>query len=557
MTRVPRPPVPAGRADAAGLTGRVRICVVVALVISCVTAFGTPALAQDTGPTGPATPATSPTPRPAQSASPATPASPTPDSTSSEPALPGPMEVFAAVHADALASEEVGYVVTEADGTVLAEYESDVPRLPASTMKVLTAAAVLDTLGPHKRLATRVRSPRPPDADGVVASLVLVGAGDPTLTSQAYRTHIYPSRPATSIEELADRVVAAGVTRVTGDIIGDGTAFGPLDVAPGWPPHYLAEFDARRVPGLTIDAGLEVDTAQVDGSQRLLGQRVSEHPSLVAAWTLGHALQERGVVVDGSATMAAVPPTTNHQVAWVGSPALDEQLQFMLERSDNNLADTLVRTAGLRAEGMGTWSAGGRAVQTAMESLGADTTGLVVDDGSGLSRFDRVTPLALAQVDLGLYDQFGPSWSEWLSTAGVDGTFEDRLVGTEAQGRFHGKSGTLDDVKARSGHVVADDGSHLHMAVIGNGLSNADRWKVIVMADDLVLAMLDELDGCTRVPRGTGPDAPDDSETPPDDASDDADATANPSPAATPTEVDFPSVPLADTSAWTRVCDIP
>ncbi len=529
------------------------------LVVATVVALGLGTAVVVAPPVGAQEPATTTSPAPVRSATPtstATPSDATPAPTATtmqEPVPPpDPFEVFARLHAETLADEEVGFVVLDAEGSVVAEHESLQPRLPASTMKVLTAAAVLDTLGPYQRLTTRVRSPEPPNGKGVVESLVLVGAGDPTLTSQAYRTHIYPSRPATSIEVLADRIVDAGVTRVTGDIVGDGTAFGPLDVAAGWPSHYLSDFDARQISGLTINAGIEVDTGPIDGSERLLGQRLAEHPVLLAAWELGHALTERGVVVDGSATMAVVPPVTGHQVAWVASAPLHEILTFMLERSDNHLADTLVRTAGLRAEGEGTWSAAARAVEAAVVDLEADPTGLVVDDGSGLSRLDRVAPITLAQVDRELYGRFGDAWSDWLSTAGVDGTFENRLVGTEADGRFHGKSGTLDDVKSRVGHVVAEDGSFLDMAVIGNDLTDGDRWRVIVMADDLVLTMLDHLEGCWRVPRGsepaTGPDAT-------ESATETATASASPTPAATPTEVELPSVPLADSSAWTRVCD--
>ena len=451
-----------------------------------------------------------------------------------------------AVHADTLADHDVALVVTEADGSIVLEHRGTSALLPASTMKVLTAAAILDTLGPHRRIITRVRSAAPPDADGVVPNLVLVGAGDPALTTESYRTHIYPARPSTSIEELADRVVAAGVVEVAGNVVGDGTAFGSQVEAAGWPSRYTAEFDARRISALSIDTGVEVDTFPVDGFERLIGQRLTPHPELHAAWEFTRALRERGVVVGGRVRMAGVPIDAPHQVAWVASPPVDDLVTFMLERSDNHLADTLVRTAGLQAEGIGTWSAGARVVAATLEDLEVDTTGLVVDDGSGLSRLDRVTPLALAGADRALLARFGDPWTSWLSTAGVDGTLQGRLRGTSAEGRFHGKTGSLRDVRARVGHVQIRRG-RMHMAVLGNDLAGGETWRVTVLADDLALAMTDHLQGCTRVPRDGATASP----------SPTASTSPDASPSATATVLDLdslPSVPLSDGSVWRRVC---
>lgn len=461
-----------------------------------------------------------------------------------------PFDLVMALHEDTFDSADVGLVVTDAEGTVVLDRRAGTPLLPASTMKVLTAAAVLDTMGPHRRITTRVTTTTPPDDGGVVPNLVLVGAGDPALTTDAYRTHIFRARPATSIEALADRVVAAGVTRVTGSVVGDGTAFGPLEQAAGWPQRYLADRDAHRISALSIDTGVEVDTFPIGGFERLIGQRQAEFPPLHAAWEFTQALRERGVEVDGRVLMAGVPTAADHQVAWVSSPPADELVRFMLERSDNHMADTLLRTAGLRVEGVGSWSAGGRAVATALEDLGVDTTGLVVDDGSGLSRLDRVSPATLAGADRVLTDRFGGAWSSWLSTVGVDGTLDARLVGTEAEGRYHGKSGSLSDVKARVGHVRGDAGARLHMAVIANQVTRGQAWRVTVLADDLTVAMVDHLEGCRRVPRLVEP-AP--NATGPAATSQASPAPATPQVTASPAPT-LPTAPLSDASAWRRVC---
>lgn len=523
------------------------LCLGVALIASVV---GTSSVAaQDEAtftPTGAvaATATSSPTPEVSSSATPGGPtSSPSPLPDNSERPM-GPFQLVAGLHAATMDNPQVGWVVIQQDGTLVAGQRADLALKPASTMKVLTAAAVLDTMGPNQRLLTRVRSPEPPDADGVVQALVLVGAGDPTLTSQAYRTHIFPSRPSTSIEELADRVVAAGVTRVTGNIVGDGSAFGALDQAPGWPDRYLTDYDARHIAGLSIDTGVEVDTAEIDGYDQLIGQRQTQNPPLHAAWEFAQALTDRGVVIDGRVTMTPVPRPDDHQIAWVASPHMETMLQFMLEESDNHLADTLLHTAGLRSEDTGTWSSGGRAVIAALQDMEIDPAGVVVDDGSGLSRLNRVSPNVLANVDRGLTDRHGTQWSEWLATTGADGTLEQRLAGTVADGRFHGKTGSLTDVKARVGHVVDPSGARMHMAVIGNDLPRGEVWRLTVLADDLTLAMLDHLEGCTRVVRPTPTE------------SDGTAGEEDPTPGATPpAPARLPQVPLSDSSVWMRVCE--
>lgn len=450
------------------------------------------------------------------------------------------------LHADTLAAMQVGVAVVDDDGVVVADHAGGAALLPASTMKVATAMAVTDHLDPSSRLHTRVVAPGPPGQGGRVPHLRLLGAGDPTLTTRAFRRHVHPSRPATNLERLADRVVAAGVRRVTGDVVGDASLFGPSTLAPGWPDRYLDDYDARHVAGLTVDTGLAVDTRSVDGSEQLVGRAQATSPSLLAAWEFARALDERGVRIDGRVTTSglAVDGVDAHEVARVASPPVGRLLRFMLEESDNHMADTLVRTAAARAEDVGTWSAAARTVAASLRGRGIPADGVVVDDGSGLSRLDRLTPVVLALADHAMSQQLGQTWDEWLSTAGVDGTFSLRLRGTAGEGRFAGKSGTLADVKAIVGHVTGPDGRRLHVAMVANEVSDGQAWRPALLGDDLTLALLDQLDGCRRqwrqpatpTPSAPGTDQPTSS------------ASATPSPDPTP------GPGLADAARWRRVC---
>lgn len=147
-------------------------------------------------------------------------------------------------------------VVDEFGRDVLA-HEADELLLPASTMKMVTAAAALATFGPQARFETRVETTAPIDAGGRLdGQLLLVGSGDPALATAEYGRWIYPARPRTPFEQLADDLVASGLTHLDGDVIGVAERFAGPTVADGWPDRYFNSLDARYAGGLTIDGGL-------------------------------------------------------------------------------------------------------------------------------------------------------------------------------------------------------------------------------------------------------------------------------------------------------------
>lgn len=484
---------------------------------------------------------------PAPSTSPAA----TPDPVAVPPRLADELAAILARFPDLTEDGRVGIAVQAADGTpVWSSPDATAGLLPASTMKTLTAGSVLANLGPTGTLTTTAASVGPVGADGtLVGGLVLLGVGDPTMTSDDYRRWVYPSRPSTAIEDLADAVVAAGVRRITGNVVGDGTAFGPGTAAAGWPPRYFADFDAHRLGALTIDTGrlVEVD----DRPGRAVSVRIEHEPdpALRTALVFARALADRGVVIEGRVRRATAPTRALYPVATVDSPPGSEMLTFMLQESDNHLADSLVRAVALRSAGDGSWEAAGDGVRTALHDLDVDTSGFVLSDGSGLSRTNRVSAQLLVDNDRVQFDRWGQTWSNMLPAAGEAGTLESRLVGTPAQGRVFAKTGTLDDVRGLAGHVLGDDGRY-HFALLVNDVDPDIRYRASVLGDELALVLADALDGCRRDRVVEVPvDGPSDGPAP--------SATGTPGPrverravTATP---DNPGPPLSD-ETWRRRC---
>ena len=117
-------------------------------------------------------------------------------------------------------------VVHDAEGRAIYTRQPDLALAPASTIKLLTAATALHRIGPDSRLTTEVRTVRPP-VDGLVdGDLWLVGGGDPLLATADFAARAGLSgspRPASRLEDLADRIVAAGVRQVRGRLLGDAT----------------------------------------------------------------------------------------------------------------------------------------------------------------------------------------------------------------------------------------------------------------------------------------------------------------------------------------------
>jgi D-alanyl-D-alanine carboxypeptidase/D-alanyl-D-alanine-endopeptidase (penicillin-binding protein 4) len=390
----------------------------------------------------------------------------------------------------------VSLAVVDALGRVVYSRNGDVPLLPASTAKLLPGAAALTLFGSDHRFETRVDAVGALDTAGVLhGPLVLVGTGEPSLSTADYRTHVYVRRPHAALELLADQVAGAGIKVVTGGLQAAPDLFGETPEAPGWKDGYLDVLDARRITGLTVNAGLAVTVTKPPPDVAL--HLVASHdPTATAVAIFEQLLADRGVVLWPTIGDPSRPATT---IATLAGPTLREHLTFAFERSDNQTADTLMRVVGAQS-GARTWQTSGVAVSEVLAGLGVDVAGLVLMDGAGLSRLDAVSALHLASTDQVMRaGPHGDIWREALAEAGSEGTLRRRLRGTVAQGRFLGKTGTLDDVTAVAGTIEGPDGvPAFHMAGMVNLPPGAGRFLDRLVMDDVIALLAEDAAGCTR-----------------------------------------------------------
>jgi D-alanyl-D-alanine carboxypeptidase/D-alanyl-D-alanine-endopeptidase (penicillin-binding protein 4) len=342
----------------------------------------------------------------------------------------------------ALGARVDAYVLDAATGTPLYDHGAGVAVVPASTAKLFTAAAALHVLGPDRRLTTRVVA-NGTLANGVLTGdLVVVGGGDPTLTAETDPV-AYP-RPA-RLADLAARVRAYGIRRVTGGIVVDTGLFTGARLGPGWKATYVSEGSVAPVTALEADGG----RVKPDDSDR------NTKPDLAAALKLRTALRRAGVAVASTAVTRGTAPATATQVASVDSPPVAALVERLLTRSDNDLAEALARHVALARHQTADFAGSARAVADAVRDLGLDAPALL--DSSGLSPRDRVTPRALAALlALATRDPELAPLLSGLPIAAFSGTLGgryDRGLARRAAGWVRAKTGSLDNVATLAGVV--------------------------------------------------------------------------------------------------------
>ncbi|MFZ1412057.1 MAG: D-alanyl-D-alanine carboxypeptidase/D-alanyl-D-alanine-endopeptidase [Micropruina sp.] len=335
-------------------------------------------------------------------------------------------------------------VVDPATGDILIG-ATDTLMLPASTMKILTAAVALDHIAPGTRFQTTVVSPKP-------GTLILLGGGDPFLTSKAN-----PISGAASLTTLAAATARAlksqGVSTVA---LGyDDSRFS----GPAWHAAWSSRYAWSISP---------VSSLAVDHPKTGFGVRPKD-PSRAAANKFATLLRRQLKVTSVRPARAPDGATT---VASVSSQPVELLVERMLRSSDNDAAETLRRQAAIAAGMPGSHAAGRRIAEETLERLRLSGQGIVLDDGSGLSRTNRVRPSVLTStISLALTEpRFRPLLSG-LPLAGVTGTLAERFDDrAEAAGRgvVHAKTGTLRDVTTLAGYLITKDGSLLVFAGLAN-----------------------------------------------------------------------------------------
>lgn len=358
------------------------------------------------------------------------------------------------------------------DGRVVSTKNPTTPVIPASVHKLLVASVALEVLGPDYRFTTSVTAPSV--VDGVVdGDLHLVGGGDPLLTSDDYpiEDDTYPAFNTTSLDALADAVVAAGVTSIRGSVVGDGSRFDDEHVNASWAPG-IAYADAGPIDALVVNDGRTVGRS---GRQR--------DPDTTAAREFARLLGARGVGISNGWD-SGVAPDGEPVVASVQSAPLPDVIAELLTTSDNDTAEILLKELGVADSGVGSLAAGLNVVDRTLRSWNVPMDGVRLVDASGLSSDNRLTCAAV----LAVLDHGAASLPAALPVAGRSGTLTEEFIGTPVEGQLVAKTGTLGnppvdvdppEVKGLAGYLPADTGQLVSFVLILNapGVAIEDGYE--------------------------------------------------------------------------------
>ncbi len=347
-------------------------------------------------------------------------------------------------------------VAFDIEGERFADLRADLPVIPASNQKLLVAAVALDVLGEDYRFHTELRGAQP--VDGVITGDVyLVGGGDPLLVTADYVDPLpMPAFNTTSLDVIADALQAAGVTQIVGDVVGDGSRYDDEFVVPSWGPEHV----------LGAEAG-PYDALMVNDGRTFADSTIGFNPNQSAARQFIRLLQARNIAVTGRSRNGAAPADGSVTVlGGVDSAPLADIVDELLQTSDNNTAELLVKEIGYAVRGEGARVAGLQEVWNTLAAWQVPLAGVELDDGSGLSRNDRLTCDAIVAVleHVGFDSELTAS----LPVAGESGTLAAELIGGPAEGRLAAKTGTLTGVRALSGFLPTDDGA-MTFALVLNG----------------------------------------------------------------------------------------
>ncbi|HEY6356608.1 MAG TPA: D-alanyl-D-alanine carboxypeptidase/D-alanyl-D-alanine-endopeptidase [Vicinamibacterales bacterium] len=428
------------------------------------------------------------------------------------------------VLARALVGVRIEVLADPARGTpasVLYARDSQKLVMPASNMKLITLAVAADRLGWTFQYDTRLEATGRIDHGTLEGDLVVMGGGDPSITGQDFG-------PAPLFAEWADALTQAGIQRVNGRIIGDDGLFDREGLAQGWSWDYLtasyaapsgalsynenaivvrvapgraagtaATIDAEPVGhGLTIrnevttgpaDSGARVELSRppggamltVSGSVPVNGPAVVrgaavDNPTRFFVEGLRLALADHGIPVrDGVGAvddLPTAPADSRRVIATRQSAPLSALAGYFLKVSQNFYADMLLKTIGRAAGRPGSVAEGVRAVRETIAGWGVGPDELVMNDGSGLSRYDYLTADAVVAVLRHVWQDArlrGPFVSA-LPVAGRDGTLDTRMRGTILDDRVEAKTGTLANVRSLSGYLETTTGKHVVFAMLAN-----------------------------------------------------------------------------------------
>jgi serine-type D-Ala-D-Ala carboxypeptidase/endopeptidase (penicillin-binding protein 4) len=442
-------------------------------------------------------------------------------------------------------------VIELPSGRVLYDNDGQRPLVPASNMKLVTLAAAIDRLGEDFEIKTTLAARN--------KDLIVIGGGDPTIGDEKLlRKH---GQSVTALfHEWADKLKAAGVREIAGDIVIDDSIFNHQFVHPNWPSdqyqrHYEApvgglDFNSNCVsvrvtptkPGQRANASLvpgnamlpldnrtvtaakhsatagraqSSDTIVVNGSvsrEEIVGPVTVRDPGLYFGHVFKTVLASKGIRVRGSVVRQKVRTDDGgipkeYRIIAVHKTPLSVAMARAGKDSHGLTAETIFKLLGSADGAAGSWKTGRRAVDAFLRKAAVPEDEATIDDGSGLSRMNRISAAAMTQVLRYIHVAPGnkaQALRNALAVAGIDGTLEKRMRSPRTKGRIIAKTGYINGVRTLSGYIHTSSGEWLAFAFFFN---QATKTRPLTQIQDEACELLVDWPniGSSNGPQRDGP----------------------------------------------------
>lgn len=443
-----------------------------------------------------------------------------------------------------------GFIAIDAQtGNIISSCNPDMALKPASNLKLITTATMLELYGPDYTFATKLEYTGYIDTLSHIlhGNIIIKGGGDPTLGSKYFGQ----SSNKQFLTQWMEAIQNLKIDSIAGAIIADASIYSSDMIPASWSwtnignyfgagacglsiydNYYTIFFNTGNtlgarveiiktipdVPYLTFDNQVVADTVSEDKSNifgapycnmRYLrgelpigkpgfGVKGSlPDPSYFAAYELGRTLQDKGIKIKDNPTTIRLLEISGKQlggnkteITTIYSPPVSKIVELTNLFSINLFAEHFLAHCGLKLTGNPETESAARAMTDFWKAKGMDTQGMDQTDGSGLSQYDAVTPRQMVFL-LSYMKNQSAHFNEFynsLPVAGREGTLNGMFKGSPAEGNLRAKSGTIERVKAYSGYTKSLAGHEIVFSMIVNNFSCTSKQANIKL-ERLMIAL--------------------------------------------------------------------
>lgn len=441
------------------------------------------------------------------------------------------------------------YAIDLNTNEIIADLNSNLSMKPASTMKLITTAAALETLGADFRFQTKLAYTGKIDtAHNILhGNVIIIGGGDPSLGSKYFSS----TADADFIHKWIVAIKKLGIDSIDGNIISDASKYSQDMVPPTWSwedignyfgagacgltcfdnlytlyyntssyvggKTYITKIEPE-IPGLIIEntvtsANSNSDNSYIYGAPYTYNRTIRGElpkgktdykvkgsmpdPALFLAQELKRNLIGEGLGVNGEATTLRILNDSiqsfDYKIITITlSPNLSDIVSILNTKSINLFAEHLLIETALKISGVNDTKSSADVIEGFWGLKGMDTSGMSMNDGSGLSYYNYINPKQLVFV-LNYMCNNSKNFDVYYSSlpiSGQTGTLRSVCVNTIADGKIHAKSGSIRKVRCYAGYTVSNSGREIAFAMMLNNFNCSDsnaRKKL----EKLMIAMVD------------------------------------------------------------------